>query len=254
MKNPLVIANWKMNKTNKEASDFFNKLKENEESISDVEVVICPSFVAIRELNALKENSKIKIGAQNINKEEKGAFTGEVSVAMIDPFCDYVILGHSERRKYFNETYSNVKQKTILALNHQIKPIICVGENLEERGKDLTEYIIRKQLEIVLESLSKEIAREIVIAYEPVWAIGTGVADQPEETNLVCSQIKKFFTELFDSETAKNIRILYGGSVTVNNIASFIQMPGINGALIGGTSLEFEPFLEVVKIIKENNK
>lgn len=252
MQIPLVVGNWKMNKTNQEAYDFLSKLKENEDLLSSIDIVICPSFLALEKSRALLLDSKIHLGAQNIYKEEKGAFTGEISVLMIKPYCSYVILGHSERRKYFNETYADVKEKLRLALDYQIKPIICIGENLEERNKDLTEFVVRKQLEASLISLSKEVIKDIVIAYEPIWAIGTGIADQPEETNLVCNQIRKFLTEVYNKETADKVRILYGGSVTVENISSFTEMPGIDGFLIGGTSLNLIAFLEIIKLIKKN--
>ena len=252
MRTPLVVANWKMNKTNSEASDFFDRLTANEEAFSSIEIVICPSFVALERAKSLLNESVIKIGAQNIYKENKGPFTGEVAALMIAPFCSYVILGHSERRKYFNETYADVKQKVNLALNYNIKPIICVGEILEERGKNLAEQVVKKQLETAIGSLSKELVRNIVIAYEPIWAIGTGVSDQPEESNLICSEIRKFLIELFDNEISETIRILYGGSITTENIDSFVKMPEVDGALIGGTSLNIESFLKIIESVKSN--
>ena len=254
MRIPLVVANWKMNKTCDETSGFITKLKEKEGSFSGVEVVVCPSFAALEKSKSLLAASIIKIGAQNIYKKDKGAYTGEISASMIASFCSYVILGHSERRKYFHETYADINQKAILASNYGIRPIICVGENLEERDKNLTEYVVKKQLEAALSSLSKEIAKDIVVAYEPIWAIGTGVADQPEETNLVCDKIRNLLIELFDSETAEKVRILYGGSITVENISPFIKMPEIDGTLIGGTSLNLEAFIEVIKLVKANYK
>jgi len=251
---PLVVANWKMNKTNKEASDFLGKLLKNEEAISDIDVVVCPSFVSLDSSKSLLAQSSAKIGAQNIYQEPEGAYTGEVSAKMITAFCDYVILGHSERRKYFGETYSQVRKKALLALDQDIKPIICVGEELKDREKGLTEYVVRKQLEEALESFSKEVAKSLVIAYEPIWAIGTGKPDNPEESNSVCRQIRQFLSELFNDEVANKIRILYGGSITPKNIASFIKMVEIDGALIGGTSLDFNSFLEIIKLVKNNYK
>ena len=254
MRTPLVVANWKMNKTTSEAVDYLSKLKEKENLFSGVEVVICPSFVVLEKAKSLLEGSVIQLGAQNIYQEEQGAFTGEVSAAMIAPYCSYVILGHSERRKYFHETYLDVEQKIILALNHGIKPIICVGEDLEERNNNQTAEVVRTQLTQSLESLSGEQIKNIVIAYEPIWAIGTGLADQPEETNLVCHEIRQLLTELFNKETSEEVRILYGGSITQDNISSFIQMPEIDGALIGGTSLNVEAFIKIIEIVKEHYK
>jgi triosephosphate isomerase (TIM) len=249
---PLVVANWKMNKTSKEASSFLTELLANEEAISGVEVVICPSFVFLEKLKSLSAGSSIKVGAQNIFKEEKGAYTGEVSIPMVAPFCSYVILGHSERRKYFGEEYTDVRRKALLALDHGVRPIICIGENLKEREKGVTDYVVRRQLEEALESFSKEVAQSLVIAYEPIWAIGTGKADRPEDSNLACTEIRKFLAELFDSEIAQKVRILYGGSITQDNIISFIKMPEIDGALIGGTSLDIKVFLEIIKLVKAN--
>ncbi len=251
---PLVVANWKMNKTNKEASDFLGKLLQNEEAISDIDVVVCPSFVSLDSSKSLLAQSSVKIGAQNIYQEPEGAYTGEVSAQMIAPFCDYVILGHSERRKYFGENYSQVRKKALLALDQDIKPIICVGEELKDREKVTAEYVVRKQLEEALESFSKEVAQSLVIAYEPIWAIGTGKPDNPEESNIVCKQIRQFLIELFDNEAAKKIRILYGGSATPENIVPFIKMAEIDGALVGGASLDFEQFLKIIKLVKANYK
>jgi triosephosphate isomerase len=250
----LIVANWKMNKTNKEASDFLGKLLKDEEAISDVEVVVCPSFVALDSSKSLLVQSSVKIGAQNIYQEPEGAYTGEVSAEMIAALCDYVILGHSERRKYFGETYQEVRKKALLALDQDIKPIVCVGEEIKDREKGLTEYVVRKQLEDALESFSKKVAQGLVIAYEPIWAIGTGKPDNPEESNLVCRQIRQFLSELFNDEVANKIRILYGGSVTPENIVPFIKMVEIDGALIGGTSLDFNSFLEIIKLVKNNYK
>lgn len=254
MRVPLIVANWKMNKTNKEVSDFLAKLLANEEVISDIDVVICPSFVSLDSSKSLLAQSSVNIGAQNIYQEIEGAYTGEVSAEMITPFCSYVILGHSERRKYFKETYKEVRKKALLALDQNIKPIICVGEQLKDREKGIAEYVVRKQLEEALESFSKEVAQSLVIAYEPIWAIGTGKSDNPEESNLVCKQIRQFLIELFDDEAAKKMRILYGGSVIPENIISFIKMAEIDGALVGGASLDFEQFLKIIKLVKANYK
>jgi triosephosphate isomerase len=241
-----------MNKTNKEASIFIEGLSENKEAFSDIEVVICPSFVALEKLKGMIVESGILLGAQNVYQEEQGAFTGEVSCLMIEPFCSYVILGHSERRKYFNESNIDIRLKAILALNYNIKPIICVGESLEDRGNNLAAQVVKNQLEESLKSIAKEQVQNIVIAYEPVWAIGTGMSDNPEESNLICNEIRQVLSELFGKELSEQVRVLYGGSANPENVQSFIEMPDIDGFLIGGASLDLTKFLKIIEITKVN--
>ena len=248
MRTPIVAGNWKMNKTVEEARllvfDMSRKLRE----IEGVEKVLCPPFPALLAVSALLKGTDIGLGAQNLHWEEKGAFTGEVAPNMVAEFCQYVIIGHSERRAYFGETDETVNKKVRAALAHDLTPIICVGESLEENESGRTGEVVRRQISLGLADVDPAKAAGLVIAYEPIWAIGTGRASSGENANAVLADhIRPALVDLFGAETAQAIRIQYGGSVTGANADEFFGQPEIDGALVGGASLKVDDFLAIVQ-------
>jgi len=249
-KNPrrkIIAGNWKMNNTPKEAVSFVNCLKGKVSMVND-EVVVCVPFVCIPAVKRATEGSEIKVGAQNMHWEEKGAYTGEVSGAMLsDLDVDYVIIGHSERRQYFAETDESVNKKVHAAFKYGLKPIVCVGESLTQREQGVTEDLIRYQVKIALLGLNSTQVKNIVIAYEPIWAIGTGKTATSEQANEVCSIIRNTIKELYGEETADIVRIQYGGSVNAENATELFSMPDIDGGLVGGASLKPDAFEKIVK-------
>ena len=248
MRKPLVAGNWKMNKTIAETRDLVSKMSAQLSGINGVEKVICPPFMSLAAASALLEGSGIGLGAQNLHWEEKGAFTGEVAPAMVKELCGYVILGHSERRAYFNETDEIVNRKLLSAQKFDLTPIVCVGETLEQYESKLTREVVSRQTSQSLRNISPAFAARIVVAYEPVWAIGTGKASNgPEANTVVKDYIRPALAELFGEETAQAIRVLYGGSVTASNAAEFFGQPDIDGALVGGASLKIEEFVAITK-------
>lgn len=248
MRKPIAAGNWKMFKTAKEASKMISELKELVKGVSDREVVICPPFTALESAVNAAKGSNVKIGAQNLYWEEKGAFTGEIAPGMIkDLGCEYVIIGHSERRQYFGETDATVNKRTFSALKAGLKPIICVGETLQERESEKTFSVIDTQIKGGLKGLSEEQMKDCVIAYEPVWAIGTGKTASKEQAQEVHAFIRKLLSDLFGKDTADAARILYGGSVKPDNVKDLMSQPDIDGGLVGGASLEAEPFSKIVK-------
>jgi triosephosphate isomerase len=248
MRKPFVAGNWKMNKTTAETRDLVAQLSEKLNAISGVEKVICPPFMSLSAASAALNGTEIGLGAQNMHWEEKGAFTGEVSPAMVKELCGYVILGHSERRAYFNETDEIVNRKLISAQNINLTPIVCVGETLEQYESKLTCEVVSRQTSQSLKGVSPAFAPNIVVAYEPVWAIGTGKASNGLEANAVVKDvIRPALAELFGDETAQAIRVLYGGSVTSSNAAEFFGQPDIDGALVGGASLKVDEFAAITK-------
>lgn len=249
MRIPIIAGNWKMNKTVQEAEEFVEAVKDELDSIGGIEKVLCPPFTAISAVARLIRGTSIKVGAQDVFWEDKGAYTGEISPIMLKEFCQYVIVGHSERRKYFGETDEYVNRKAKAALAHGLTPIICVGENLEENEAGLTEEVVSRQVRGALAGLSPSEAQLIVIAYEPVWAIGTGKPATPESAQAVIGGvIRPLLAELFGKEVAERVRIQYGGSVEPSNIGGFVAQPDIDGALVGGASLRPKDFVEIVKI------
>jgi triosephosphate isomerase (TIM) len=239
MRTPFVAGNWKMNKTVGEARELVSTMAVNLKTIDGVEKVICPPYISILAVANMLSGIDIGLGAQNMHWEEKGAFTGEVSPEMVKEFCKYVILGHSERRQYFGETDQTVNKRVLAAQKHGIIPIVCVGETLEENESGQTADVVRRQALAALEGVSADFAPSLVVAYEPVWAIGTGRASSGENAQQVHGQvIRAVLVELFGQETAEKIRILYGGSVTGANAAEFFSQPDIDGALVGGASLK----------------
>ena len=248
MRRPLVAGNWKMNKTVAEARDLVSMMRAKLDEITDVGKVLFPPFIAIPALAELLGNTGIGLGAQNLHWEEKGAFTGEVSPGMVKEFCQYVIIGHSERRTYFGETDESVNKKLQAAMNAGLVPIVCVGETLEQYEAGTTSEVVRRQIRIGLAGIASTSAARIVVAYEPVWAIGTGKASSAENANFVHQQvIRPAVSELFGAQTADAIRILYGGSVTAANASEFFAYADIDGALVGGASLKPDEFVAITK-------
>ena len=248
MRISLVAGNWKMNKTVAEARELVFKMSLSLREIQGVEKVLCPPFMSLLPVSALLEGSGIGLGAQNMHWEEKGAFTGEVSPLMLKEFCQYVILGHSERRTYFGETDEIVNRTLRAAQVFDLTPIVCVGETLEQYESKQTAEVVTRQISLGLKNIDPVFAPRIVVAYEPVWAIGTGKASSPENANRVHAQvIRPALGELYGSGTAQAIRILYGGSVTASNAAEFFGQPEIDGALVGGASLKPEEFAAITK-------
>ncbi|MDO8685241.1 MAG: triose-phosphate isomerase [Clostridiales bacterium] len=248
-KNPrkkLMAGNWKMNKTVAEAVSFANSLKAV--AIGTVpEIAVCVPFVALPGVLDAAAGSNIKVGAQNMHWEEKGAFTGEVSGSMLAVLnIDYVIIGHSERRQYFAETDETVNKKVHAAFKARLNPIVCVGESLTQREQGVTEELVRYQLKIALLGLTKEQVAKLVIAYEPIWAIGTGKTATSAQAQEVCALVRETVFKLFDAETAEHVRVLYGGSVTPANAAELFAMPDIDGGLVGGASLKVEDFTRII--------
>ncbi len=214
------------------------------DQIESVEKVICPPFISLARLKELFINTSIKLGAQDVYYQEKGAYTGEVSPLMLADLCQYVIVGHSERRQYFYETDDIINKKIKVATHYGLKPIMCVGENLEQNKSGNTEKVIREQMTKGLAHLESP---NMLIAYEPIWAIGTGLAAQGEQANRVMAFIRSIYSEIFGTEAAVTIPILYGGSVSAENIAEYLSQPDIDGALVGGASLKPTQFISIVK-------
>ena len=245
MRKPIIAGNWKMHKTIAEALDFVNAVKDRVNN-DNVEAVICAPFTLLKDLKEATKGTNIKIGAQNMHFEEKGAFTGEISPLMLKELdMDYVVIGHSERRQYFNETDETVNKKVLKALEVGIDPILCVGETLEEREAGNTKDVCKVQVEKALENVSKEDLAKVVIAYEPVWAIGTGKTATSEDANDVIAYIREVVANLY-GELANEVRIQYGGSVKPSNVAEIMNQSDIDGALVGGASLEANDYVKLV--------
>jgi triosephosphate isomerase len=248
MRTPLVAGNWKMNKTAAEARELVSMMRTKLQEIVGVEKVLCPPFLAIPAVAAGLEGSGLGLGAQNMHWEEKGAFTGEVAPGMVKEFCQYVILGHSERRTYFGETDESVNRRLHAALKADLIPIVCVGETLEQYEAGSTTDVVRRQIQTGLAGIDSASAPRIIVAYEPVWAIGTGKASSGENANFVHQQvIRPALSDLFGAATAGLIRILYGGSVTASNASEFFAYADIDGALVGGASLKPDEFVAITK-------
>ena len=245
MRKPIIAGNWKMHKTIAEALEFVNEVKDRVNN-DKVEAVICAPFTLLKDLKEATKGTNIKIGAQNMHFEEKGAFTGEISPLMLKELdMDYVVIGHSERRQYFNETNETVNKKVLKALEVGIDPILCVGETLEEREAGNTKDVCKVQVEKALENVSKEDLAKVVIAYEPIWAIGTGKTATSEDANDVIAYIREVIANLYQ-ELANEVRIQYGGSVKPSNVAEIMNQSDIDGALVGGASLEANDYVELV--------
>lgn len=250
MRKPVIAGNWKMNKIRDEALEFIYMVNQNVPSIDDVETVICAPDVLLRCL-VKRQGDNLRIGAQNMHYEESGAYTGETSPLILsDTGVKYVIIGHSERRQYFNETDEAVNKKLHAAFKYDLIPILCVGEHLEERENNTTNQVVYAQTSKALAGLTKEQVKNVVIAYEPIWAIGTGKTATPEIANETCGYIRSVVGELYGENVAEEIRILYGGSVKVENIKELMAKEHIDGALIGGASLDANDFIKLANYNK----
>ena len=245
MRKPIIAGNWKMNKTIKECMDFVNDVKDKVQN-DKVEAVICAPFTLLKDLKEATKGTNIKIGAQNMHYADNGAFTGEIAPNMLKELdIDYVVIGHSERREYFNETDETVNKKVLKALEVGIDPILCCGETLEEREAGKTKEVCKVQVEKALENVSKDDLEKVVIAYEPVWAIGTGKTATSEDANDVIKYIREVVANLY-GDLANKVRIQYGGSVKPQNVAEIMAQSDIDGALVGGASLESSDYTKLV--------
>jgi len=245
MRKPLIAGNWKMNTTVNEAKNLVQAILNQLGGTDSVEKVLCPPFISLANVKELLKDTSIGLGAQNMYFEDKGAYTGEISPVMLQDLCDFVIIGHSERRQYFFETDELVNKKVKKAFEYGLKPILCVGESLEDNEAARTEQVVTNQVRAGLAGIGSK--SQLVVAYEPVWAIGTGKAATGKQANATANMIRRIVAGLWDMETAESICILYGGSVTGNNIAEFIIEPDIDGALVGGASLKANEFVNIVK-------
>ena len=253
MRKPIIAGNWKMNKTLPEAKSFVEVVKDVVPSDDVVDSVICSPALFLGQLVEATKGTNVAIGAQNMHFEENGAFTGEVSpVALADLGVKYVILGHSERREMFNETDETVNKKTLAAFKHGLTPIVCCGETLEERESGQTNELVGAQIQKALAGLTAEQVRATVIAYEPIWAIGTGKSSTAEDANEVCAHIRSVVASQFSQEVADAIRIQYGGSVKPENIKEYMAQPDIDGALVGGAALDAQSFLQLLEAGKND--
>ncbi len=248
---PIIAGNWKMNKTADEAMDLVEEMIDDLDAVEGTTVVLCPPFVGLYPLVDLVEQSSVMLGAQNMHSEEAGAYTGEISPIMVADLCDYVILGHSERRQYFGETDASVNQKVKLAFEHSLIPIMCVGETLAQREAGVTERVGGSQLRLGLEGVPPHQAREIVIAYEPIWAIGTGRAATPQDANATIAYLRQNLRDLYSPVVSGAVRILYGGSVTASNVRDLMNQPELDGALVGGASLKPDEFVRICAVTAE---
>ena len=245
MRTPIIAGNWKMNTTVTEATELVKAMKEKLHQIAWVEKVLCPPFISLITVKELIKGTSIKLGAQNMYFERSGAYTGEVSPAMLAGLCEFVILGHSERRGYFGETDQLVNKKVKAALGVGLIPIVCVGESLEQNNAGETVGVITRQVKAAFDGIA--LPKGTVIAYEPIWAIGTGKSASGEQANAVIKLIRGTVAQIYGDSTAQAMRIQYGGSVNNANIAEFIKQPEIDGALVGGASLKAAEFLGIVE-------
>lgn len=245
---PIVAANWKMHKTISEAVAFIEAFQPKVSEVGEVEIVICPPATALSPLRELVEGGRVQLGAQNVHWEAKGAFTGELSPSMLGELCTFVIIGHSERRAMFGETDGTVSKKLSSSLSEGLRPILCVGESLQQREAGETGTFIAGQVNAALDGLSESEINRIVIAYEPIWAIGTGRAATPDDAAAVIDgTIRATLANSFSQSAAGEMRVLYGGSVKPENANSFFKLDGIDGALVGGASLDPDSFLAIVE-------
>src|SRR4030066_2486295 len=248
MRRPFVAGNWKMFETASEARILMSELLPGLIAIQGVDVVICPPCTAVLPVAALLEGTAISVGGQNMHWEASGAYTGEVSPAMLAEFCKYVIIGHSERRAYFGETDFGVNRKVIAACAHGLIPVMWVGETLEENEAGITREVVTRQVQEGLDGIAPSLIATIVIAYEPVWAIGTGRAATAERANQVVSDIiRRVISQMYGENLAQQVRVLYGGSVKSSNAGEFFRQGDIDGALVGGASLKSTEFIPIVK-------
>ncbi len=250
MRKYLIAGNWKMNKTLEESEELMKGLLSKIKQYDDRDILVCPPFTSLSGVSRLLEDSRVKLGGQNLHFEEKGAYTGEISGEMLKAVgCDYVILGHSERREYFGETDEIVRTKILRAKEEGLIPILCLGERLDERENGITEEVVTKQLTNCLKDVPLSSAGELVIAYEPVWAIGTGKTATPEQAQEVHALLRGIAGNMYNDAIRDGIQILYGGSMNANNAQSLLSQPDIDGGLIGGASLKIDDFVVIIESI-----
>lgn len=251
MRTPIIAGNWKMNMSVDEALTFVRQIRSGLNSVLGVDSVVCPPFVALPAVSEALQATRISVGAQNMHFAESGAFTGECSAPMLTPFCQYVILGHSERRAFFGETDEAVNRKVKSALLHGLTPIVCVGESLEQNEAGETFTFVSRQVAEAFAGLTAEQAAGCVVAYEPIWAIGTGRSASPVDAGRIIGiTVRGTIAELYDEAIAQQVRIQYGGSANAENIADFMSHPDIDGALVGGASLK-PGFVDMVRITSQ---
>lgn len=248
----MIAGNWKMNKSLSEAEELASGMKERLRDFDDADVVLCVPFLYVERIAGLLSDSKIGVGAQNLYWEEKGAFTGEISGQMLKSVgCEYVIVGHSERRQYFRETNQDVNRKAKAALKTGLTPILCLGETLQEREEGVMEAVVTRQFEESLEGIGEQEMLATVIAYEPIWAIGTGRTATPEQAEEVHSLIRNLLTERYGTDVAEKVKVLYGGSIKPGNVYDLMQQPDIDGGLVGGASLDADSFEKIVRFERQ---
>jgi len=249
MRKKVIAGNWKMNNDLSESQNLITRLTSGLSNLKiNCEVIICPPFTSLSEANTLIKNTIVKLGAQNVYLEDSGAYTGEISPSMLKSVgCEYVIIGHSERRTIFKETNGEINKKIKKSLEHGLKVIFCVGETLEEREKNITNDVVKKQVTEGLRDISEKDMSNIIIAYEPVWAIGTGRNATPQQAQDVHLFIRKLIEDAYSTSTAENLTIQYGGSVKPDNAKELLSQPDIDGALVGGACLKAESFIEIIK-------
>jgi triosephosphate isomerase (TIM) len=254
MRKPILAGNWKMNKTPAEAVEFVRALRPLIAKYDNVETVVCAPFVALPGVADALRGVKIGVGSQNMHWADSGAYTGEVSAPMLKDLAEYVIIGHSERREFFNETDDGVNKKIKAALAYDLTPIVCVGERLDQRERGETDVFVSGQVRAAFAGLTAEQAQQVVVAYEPIWAIGTGKTATAAEANRMCGiVVRGTLADLYGEQVAQAIRIQYGGSANEKNIGELMSMPDIDGALIGGASLKLDGFSEMVRITSEQS-
>lgn len=244
---PVIAANWKMNLKIETAKNLTLKILEADLKLENKEVILFPSFLQITTVISETKGSEIKVGGQNISFEDEGAFTGEVAASqLIDTGCTHVLVGHSERRHYFQEDYEVVNAKVLKALNHKLKVMLCVGESLEEREKKITEMVVIDQLESAFQNVDRKQLKNMYIAYEPIWAIGTGKTATTEDASHVHQMIRKTLRRLYDENACQEMQVLYGGSVKPDNVSNFMNDQHIDGVLVGGASLKAPSFKSII--------
>jgi triosephosphate isomerase len=253
MRRFLIAGNWKMNCGPADAAELLEGLKEKKGEVSeDVDVLVCPPFVSLSMSVNYLHDTDIQVGAQNIHFEDNGAYTGEVSASMlVEAGCNFVIIGHSERREYFGETDASVNKKIHKAMEHDIVPVLCVGETLAQRKDDVHFDLVKNQIKAAFHDVSETAALDVVVAYEPIWAIGTGETASPEQAQEMHKHIRSVLAEIYDEDTAAGIRILYGGSMKPGNAEELLGQPDVDGGLIGGASLDAESFSEIITIAEK---
>ena len=248
MRKPIIAGNWKMNKTVQESLELVEGLKKELKDINDVDIFVCPPFTSLAKVAEVIQGTNVQLGAQDVYWEDAGAFTGEISPLMLKGLnCRYVIIGHSERRTYFGETNDSVNKKLKAAIRHNLTPIICVGERLEQREKGETFTVITDHVQNGLQGITAEQIKKAVIAYEPVWAIGTGRTASPDQAQEVHNFIRQLLQKLYSQQVATEVRIQYGGSVKPDNISDLMAQADVDGALVGGASLKSDAFIKIVK-------